>query len=301
MKAPIERRIFVVGAARSGTTLVQTLLASHSALTSFTESHFFDRHFARLPLASRPVLVRSPWGRVREFLLENGVQPTEVESWLASTGSLTTKGPLYPLQTFKVGRQLLSLLDGLAQQRGKSGWIEKTPRHLRYVPFLEQLSRDVGQTHFVHVIRQGADVVASLHLASQHWERHYSVDECVRRWNEDLRLSLGRVASAVDHFVFYEEVTADPQGTLRSLLFRLGLDWQPGMLERLAETSGTVVTAEEVWKQNLGDHVRRGASSLGRLTPDDRDRVAAALDSDLYERVRSAARATAGHGQRMVG
>ena len=42
----IGQRIFVVGVPRSGTTLLQSLLAGHSALTSFTESHFFDRHYS---------------------------------------------------------------------------------------------------------------------------------------------------------------------------------------------------------------------------------------------------------------
>ncbi len=47
MTSVIEGRIFVVGAPRSGTTLVQSLIASHSQVTSFTESHFFSRHFER--------------------------------------------------------------------------------------------------------------------------------------------------------------------------------------------------------------------------------------------------------------
>ena len=42
----IERRIFIVGVPRSGTTLLQSLLAAHSELTSFTESHFFSRYFS---------------------------------------------------------------------------------------------------------------------------------------------------------------------------------------------------------------------------------------------------------------
>ena len=41
----IESRILVVGVPRSGTTLVQSLLAAHSQVASWTESHLFARHF----------------------------------------------------------------------------------------------------------------------------------------------------------------------------------------------------------------------------------------------------------------
>ena len=73
----IDRRVFVVGVPRSGTTLVQSLLAAHSTMTSFTESHFFDRHFTRLPPSSLSILSRNPAPRLHEFLLENCEAPPD--------------------------------------------------------------------------------------------------------------------------------------------------------------------------------------------------------------------------------
>ena len=35
------KRIFIVGVARSGTTLLQSMLASHPEIHSFPETHFF--------------------------------------------------------------------------------------------------------------------------------------------------------------------------------------------------------------------------------------------------------------------
>lgn len=301
MVPPIRKRIFVVGAPRSGTTLVQSLLASHSEVTSFTESHFFARHFARIPLVATPILVRNPQIRAREFLLENGVPPDRVTALLATSGlTATGKGP--PLmRTSQVARQLLQLLDELAHERQHLQWIEKTPRHLRYVPFLDRLSRDVCPTHFVHVVRQGLDLVASLHLASQHWERPYDVDACIRRWNEDVGFSLGRVDSPVDHFVFYEDLTTDPENVLRALLSKLDLGWQPEMIEHLAETSPTLITDAEIWKRNLGNSVDRARTSAHRLTAEERDRAVAKLDQGLYERLRAASQAPCEGMSRLAG
>ena len=41
----IQKRIFIVGCPRSGTTLLQSLLLKHNEITSFPESHFFSRTF----------------------------------------------------------------------------------------------------------------------------------------------------------------------------------------------------------------------------------------------------------------
>ncbi|MEM7586478.1 MAG: sulfotransferase, partial [Acidobacteriota bacterium] len=121
----IERRIFVVGVPRSGTTLLQSLLAAHSQLTSFTESHFFSRYFRAVPGLSTAILTRDPTPRLIEFLRENPADDSEQPAPRLATGRLL------PLASRRVGRQLLAVLDQLALSRGFAGWIEKTPRHLR--------------------------------------------------------------------------------------------------------------------------------------------------------------------------
>ena len=47
----ISKRVFIVGVARSGTTLIQSMLANHSAIHTFPESHFF-----RLTIPKRKLL-----------------------------------------------------------------------------------------------------------------------------------------------------------------------------------------------------------------------------------------------------
>ena len=37
----VKERVFIVGVPRSGTTLIQSLLASHPQIETFPESHFF--------------------------------------------------------------------------------------------------------------------------------------------------------------------------------------------------------------------------------------------------------------------
>lgn len=293
----IDGRIFVVGVPRSGTTLVQSLLAAHSTTTSFTESHFFDKHLTLLPLTSRPILTRNPEPRLQEFLAENGEEPPESALWFSGQGRASLRARVFlPFRTRQVTVRLLRVLDELALDRGKTRWIEKTPRHLRYTPFLDELSGPETPVSFVHVIRGGLEVVASLHQASQSWERPYDLEACVRRWNADVGFSLSRVGAPNDHFVFYEELTTAPEATTRRLFDVLGLAWEPEVLERYAGTSDRLVTsAEEAWKANVGRGIRPSATSGRVMTEEDRQHAVRTLRRDLYEelreRVREASRA----------
>jgi hypothetical protein len=285
----IERRIFIVGVPRSGTTLVQSLLAAHSETTSFTESHFFDRHFALLPFGLGPVLVRDPAPSVQAFMIENDEQPCDVSDWFAGRRRWSHGFGLgRPFQTRAVARRLIDLLDQLALRRQRSIWIEKTPRHLRYTPFLDVICSD-PRPSVVHVVRDGLEVVASLNQASESWERHYDLDTCVNRWNSDVEFSLSRITAPKNHIVFYEELTADPEATLERLFEELDLSWQPGILERFAQASEQLITSQECWKAGVGRAIRRSGTP-DRLSPEQRERVSELLDQNLYDRLYEAVR-----------
>jgi len=281
----IDLRIFVVGVPRSGTTLLQSLLAAHSAVTSFTESHFFSRHFRFVPLRRAPVLSKNPLPRVREFLAENEATETDASRWFETRRRWLELRPVLPLMTRPVARRLLGVLDEMAQQRGRAVWIEKTPMHLRYIPLFERVSGSEPTTRFVHVVRQGLEVVSSLYLASQGWERPYDLATCARRWNADVGFSVGRLGSPRDHFVLYEELASRPEEALARLVDELGLDWQPEMLERYGRTSDRLVTEDEPWKADVGRRIRPSATSDRVLTAQQRSQVSRWLRPELYERL----------------
>ena len=291
----IRGRIFVVGVPRSGTTLLQGLLAAHSTTTSFTESHFFARHFSRLPGTSTAILTRNPAPGVAAFLNENGEEPVDASRWFSSENRpwLRLK-PWLPTQSRTVARRLLRIFDELALRRGTPYWIEKTPRHLRYVPYLERVSNEDPRPQFIHMIRDGMEVVASLYRASQSWERPYDLETCIQRWNEDVAFSLTRVADTNDHFVFYEQLTSQPEPTLRRLLADLGLAWEPEILESYGPTTDRLVTEDEPWKADVGRPIRHSATSHRELNAAQRNRVTRLLRQDLYHEIASRAQQRAG-------
>lgn len=289
MANAVERRIFVVGVPRSGTSLVQSMLAAHSTATSFTESHLFSRHFRQFPFFPMPLLVADPVPRLREFLSENAVESPTASSVLDALQRTVPRAPiLMPLRSRRTGRLLLRAFDKLATTRGASCWVEKTPQHLRYIPFFERLREPGSRTDYVHVIREGPAVVSSLHLASKHWDQPYDLETCARRWNRDMAYSRSRASRPYDHYVFYEDLVEEPETTMGRLLDELGLEREPDLLDRYPEAASRLVTDNEaVWKSNVGGPVRRPPTTDGPLTKEPYRDVANLLHENLYAEIRA--------------
>lgn len=278
----MKRRLFLVGVPRSGTTLLQSLLAAHSEVTSFTESHLLSRHFSLVPIVGRPVLRSDPSPRAREFLVENGLTPERAESWSAPLARIGARA----LQTESALREIVGLFDRLAEERGSGVWLEKTPRHLRFLPQLEAALDEAQRAtvHTLHMVRRPLETVASLHRASQDWPRAYGLEECAERWNRDVAFTLEQLARPRQHLVLYEELCERPEAVLRALLSAIGLDWQQEILAKYAAKSSELVTADETWKAGVERPLVASTRSARELSETERAEIVGSVDIGLYER-----------------
>jgi hypothetical protein len=159
-------------------------------------------------------------------------------------------------------------LDDVAQGLGKIGWLEKTPNHLFYLEMLEQ---HLPNCRFVHILRNGEDVVASCVDASiqyanriKTWTFHQSVPWFVAYWNASVLIH-SQFANRPNHlYVFYEDLVRD-------------IPTNKDALSRFLKISsvvpvGPVVTAQiadlqaEPWKENsLSEELRPGKRKFEQL------------------------------------
>jgi len=206
------QRTFVVGCPRSGTTIVQAMLARHPQVFTLPETGFFPRllgglHFrlgdedARKPrrrkLARLLGLTRR-YGR-REFM--------ELQQCLLGSEQALSRAPWF--QDDCVAR-FIDILDGLAEQGGRSMWIEKTPHHLHYLPEIERYLPDA---RVIHVIRPGIDVLASITDAELRYNnKSFSggLMQWVGRWNRAAEMHRSRIGVRNHHFVFLEDLMHNP-------------------------------------------------------------------------------------------
>jgi len=243
----IPARFFLVGCPRSGTTLLQALIAAHPQITSFPETHFFwaiDKPWrVRLGLASRKRRERARLLAFIEAIDRPDLLPQvpQRSPWLAPY-----------VQSF------LRILDGLALERNKSCWLEKTPGHLQRIRIINHF---VPGARYVHIVRNGDDTVASLFDVCrnypQQWGSVCDLDWCIERWNHDVRLS-AQAAGKPNHLIVrYEKLVADPEATLREVFTFLGQEPYDAALAAGDQPSPGLILANEPWKREPGDVVVR--------------------------------------------
>jgi hypothetical protein len=219
---------FIVGAPRSGTTLLRLMLDSHPEMAIPHETHFlFD-------LVGDNIEVRT----AQEFCN----LATEYFTWrdfdLDDTAFRRTIARIRP---FTVPNAIRSFFAQYAVRFGKSRWGDKTPGYLAIMRGIEKLLPEV---RFVHLIRDGRDVAVS--------KRHLwfgpgpDVADQARSWVSCIQ-DAQQTGAACGHYreIRYEELVTSPEPILRSLCEFLELPYSPEMLayhrrahERLAELKG---------------------------------------------------------------
>jgi hypothetical protein len=115
----------------------------------------------------------------------------------------------------------------------------------------------VRDSFFVHILRNGADVVASLHEIGKRyadfWISDYSsIDRCIQRWVDDTRLSIKYLNKEKHFLVRYEALIADPKHELVTLCNVLDLPFEEDMLTNYAQVAERVVLKNEPWKTGIG-------------------------------------------------
>ncbi|HMJ76747.1 MAG TPA: sulfotransferase [Iamia sp.] len=250
-------RVFAVGSPRSGTTLLQRLLAERVGLATLRESFLVSR-------------VQSPSRPLRRLgLARRGAVAAAAEAVGRTVGPVPL---LDRRRTVGVVRAAAVALDEMAKDIGAPGWVEKTPRHLRHVPLLTTACHP----RFVHILRDGADVVVSVVAITERqperWRGSRSALDAARRWAADVEIHR-RWADHPDHaFVRFEDLVADVDRWAVGAAAWLGTD---GPVHRTV-APGEIAFASEPWKLAALHEVSADTTSVTT----DRDAGAQALRDD---------------------
>jgi hypothetical protein len=105
-----------------------------------------------------------------------------------------------------------------------SRWCEKTPRNVRAFPHL--LRRFGPEARFIHLVRDGRDVVLSRHPRDR---SQYYVSP--KRWVDDVRAGLAVQADPRVVLIRYEDLVQDVPGTMEHLCAALSLDFSPSTFD----------------------------------------------------------------------
>jgi hypothetical protein len=205
---------FVVGLARSGTTLLRLMLDNHPDLAIPSETHF-------IPSLSQVItkgnldfsfflktIMESSWWN--DFHIDSNVFQSRVKG----------------LKNFNVTNGLRVFYKLYAERFEKKRWGDKTPP---YISFMELIYELLPEARFIHVIRDGRDVALSV---MNLWFGPNSIQEAASQWIWKIK-EARRQAQNISYYleIRYEDLILNTENTLRCVCDFLNLSWNSKMLE----------------------------------------------------------------------
>ena len=239
------QRIFIVGCPRSGTTIVQAMLARHPQVLTLPETALFERLYGDLSArwCDRGVSSRPRLGMQLGFARQGGRRALARLQWKLGAGTARA-----PLRMGACVERFVQLLDDLTVEAGRNLWIEKTPNHLLYIPEIE---RHVPEARFVHVVRHGLDVLASIADANLHYDDNHDFGGDAKlwanRWNQAVAIHRRYIGRPNHHVVFLEDFVRDTTGEWRRLCHALTLDPEAPLDQVCGQSVADL--ADEPWKR----------------------------------------------------
>lgn len=261
--------VFTVGSPRSGTTLLYHMLLSAGGFVRYrTETHVFSTLAPRFGGMRRPADISAA-----------------LETWLRSDCHTLTTLPedvvrdLIGRECRSAGDFLRLIMEAMGRRQGLLRWAETTPGHVLH---MREIADQVPGALFVHVIRDGRDVAAS--LSRQGWIRPLPFDRtrpalaAAAYWDWVVRAGRREGGLLGDAYceVHYEDLVDRPQETL----------------DRVGEFVGQRLDYEQIVRAGIGSVGRPNTSFPGarggfqgrwrtELSPDDSRDVDAMLAETL--------------------
>jgi Sulfotransferase family len=241
--------VFIVGASRSGTTLLRRMLDAHGEVAITRETHwivdFLQGDDAVSPEAPVTPELLSRLLREERFT-RMGVDTAALERMVCGVAP-----PSY-------AEFVTAAFDQHGATHGKRIVGDKVPGYVAEIPMLNRLW---PQARFVHMIRDGRDVCLSV----LDWQRPGREVTRFSAWTQDpvsvaalwweRRVRLGREAGAalapqLYYELRYEALVADPARECEALCAFLGVPFDQGMLRfhEGRERDDPTLSAKKAWR-----------------------------------------------------
>jgi hypothetical protein len=227
-----ERPIIIMGTARSGTTLLTTMLHAHPRIAVPPETRWLPRVY----------LQRDKWGdlrdaetrrRIARFITEG--PGTKFED-LGIDAERTTERIVAAPPT--LGSICAAVFEEFAASRGKVRWGEKRPAYAFWIDRLLMLWPDA---QVVHIVRDPRASAASL-IRTTWWEGGFA--QAVTAWIRT-ETAMAEFAARAEPGQYvrlrYEDLVADPRPELERLCAALGEQFDDAMLSHRTDAANDMV------------------------------------------------------------
>ena len=236
-----DRIFFIAGTSRSGSTLLQSMLSTHSKMVVPPETHFFhssdtlkqefNNHDKKETF--REKLIRF-WYSNKTRIKDLGLSAQEVQHW-ADELDVHHPTDLFTLH-----------LTMYRKQRGKEIIGEKTPRHILQV---REILKAYPKAKIISMFR---DPRAAAYSEIKARFGSPSVLVTTRRWRKyvEMHAQLEKELSEDKYMMLrYQDLIDDSEGMLRKICEFLGVSFEEQMLEFYKREEEGFAESEKSWKQ----------------------------------------------------
>ncbi|HEX3552498.1 MAG TPA: amino acid adenylation domain-containing protein, partial [Thermoanaerobaculia bacterium] len=241
--------IFVLSPPRSGTTLLRVMLGGHPELFAPPELELLS--FATLAERKAAFPGRdSFWleGVLRAIMEIRGCGPDEARALMTACE--------------EEGLSTAELYGRLQEWLGDRKLVDKTPSYVLHPEALRRAEEVFDEPFYIHLIRHPYGMIHSfeeakldqLFFRSEHPFTRRELAELI--WlasHGNVVEFLAGVPARRQHWVRYEDLVADPEGTLRGLCASLGIEYHPDMAEPYREKSSRMTDGLYAESRMLGD------------------------------------------------
>ena len=225
---------FIVGSARSGTTLLRLMLNAHPEVAVPPESRFITE-FHGTPASKSANAFVGALSRHKMF----ATWDLPITAVVAEIGELDE--PTY-------ADLVAATFRAYARAHGKTTWGDKTPRYVERIDLISGLWPDA---RFIHLIRDGRDVALS--YADVRFGPK-TVGRAARLWATRVRAgrAAGRVLPRERYLeVRYEELVEDAAGKIQDICHFLDLDFDAAMLDHTEKARDSVLPRAALYNPNV--------------------------------------------------
>ncbi len=243
--------IFIVGAPRSGTTLLQYMLRSHPDISIPTaESHFF------IPLLKQ----ESDFGdlhnidnirRVLQRMYQQSASFLDTDLHGISFDVETLSKQLHAQQFDSMAQLIAGLFELNAKEENARRWGDKTPY---YVLHMKRLLEQFPGAQFIHLIRDGRDCALSM-FEREHDFRVYNTFFAAKYWEiyVEIGQKMGREIGPDNYYeIRYEDLLDNPQIIMKDVCRFLQEEYCEEIVnfKKSGEAGKTPLLQQPIQKQN---------------------------------------------------
>lgn len=213
--------IFICGCGRSGTTLLGSLLGSHSNCIATPESQFiFD-------------LIQGSHLSANITIEPDQVIKQLSKHWRFKLWNLKLSTNDFKIKEINTYSELIQfIVNTYASQNDKpnaSYWIDHTPEHIQHIATLMKL---FPEAKFIHIIRDGRAIASS--VLNLDWGGLHTIPQIAQWWVRQIGYGLAAenyLGKAISKQVKYENLLLKPEETLKEICTFIGINYQVKMLK----------------------------------------------------------------------